>query len=130
VLLGLFGPFGTFFAFKALGFWTSFETIQPIHPITATSFLLLFLWPFLRLKSFKKMNITIIGYLYVVTICASYYMVGNWNTEPFNVMLGSRINAEADSLKYVPWFMAPPKTVATIVISIHPNAKPLAMGRP
>jgi hypothetical protein len=70
-----------------------------------------------RLSFFKKrVNPTSLTWLYIITLCLSYYMGipgGMSYCASYGVFLGNRILSSAEeTARLIPWFMAPPKDVA------------------
>jgi len=112
VLLGFLGSFWYLLGRSGLGFWTSLDLFSAITSITIADALLLIIpWAFSRLKFFKeRINIKTLGYLYMIGVCSAYYLV--LLNDPIVMVVGSRIlMSEELSLKYVPLFLAPPKSV-------------------
>jgi len=112
VLIGILIPFWFLLGRSGLKFWTDLGLFSEITSVSIAEYFLLFLaWILSRVKPIRsRLNLHTLTYLYIVGICSAFYAV--IMNEPVIMAVFSRTSmAEALSQEYVPWFMAPPKSI-------------------
>lgn len=117
IFIGVIAPFWYFLGRSGLGHWADIGLTTNISSVSVTEFFLLFIaWLFSRIKIFKRrLNVTALSYLYIVGVCSAFYVILGW--DPAIMSIFSRVSMdEALSQKYVPWFLAPPKSAVEDMI--------------
>jgi len=93
------------------GYYSFGEMFCAFGLVSGPFIVLLFAALFYRLTN-KRVNLVTLTYLYVIGIACSWYVDVQQPFEWYDIVMSRHMNV-AESIAYVPWFMAPPKAITS-----------------
>lgn len=116
--LGIFGTLWGNFLPARLANYYSFGEIVCALGVTAAPFIVLIFTAIFSKLTKKSVSSITLTYLYAIGITSSWFLYSG-EPEAWTEVMASRFMGPELSAQYVPWFMAPPASIASQLVSGH-----------